>query len=105
MGNIFDRNNDNSEFNEPLNVERIYLDRNHELIEVSNKCSIVILPLAQENPRKVYTIVKTSESGKTIISRSGLDTIDGDDKINITLTKQYSKFKIISNGISRWYLL
>lgn len=80
------------------------LDSTHYLVEFSSTSAVsVTLPAASSHSGREYVLVKTGASGTITISRSSPDTIDDAATTSISLTTQYDKVSLISNGVDRWY--
>ncbi len=84
----------------------ITLDSNYYLIELSDTGSVTVtLPQASTESGREYVLIKTGATGAITINRSGSDTIDDGSTTSISLTTQYDKVSLISNGSNRWYTL
>jgi hypothetical protein len=80
------------------------LDSTHYLVEFSSTSAVAVtLPAASSNSGREYVLIKTGASGTITISRSSSDTIDDAATTSISLTTQYDKVSLISNGVDRWY--
>jgi hypothetical protein len=71
---------------------------------ISDTFSTVTLPLSGNSGGRMYIVSRGfSGAGVLTLVTSGVDTIDGDPSISLPV--QDTRVKVISDGVSKWYVI